>query len=238
MYRSRSVVQRQIRNLTQERKTNDAHHVFNDIIYDSSNNNFVQPINLMDQGTRTNQRIGNKIQLDTLHINGFIQATWPQGISENSDTFAVMGRILIIRDKSPTGTTVPIKSEILAHLDGPSVLSNWYDKLNPFKTKRFITIWDQMYTFNPSQGRLQFIGTDPPGATISATEINRNVDHHFKGKKIKFTQQYDDTEGDYASVSTNCLYLIVTTNLSSTMNPHAIGTLDIDVVTKIRYFDA
>jgi len=177
-------------------------------------------LNLCVQGTGPYNRIGQRIQMMSLRITGYV---WP-----NATTTAYSaGRIIVVYDRQ-ANAALPVWTDLIANVtQAGSVNTGVYGNLNLANRERFIILADERYNFSPSTA------TGSATSAVTATEKNpvmANFDRFIKlrGLEAHFNQT---NGGTYADIQTGSITIFLVGDATSG------GNFTFTYWTRLRYQD-
>lgn len=180
------------------------------------------PLNLIQQGTASWNRISNRVELVSLRISGSIyQATTiAKQISGN------LVRMVVLWDKQPTSLGIPDFDQIFGrtYQDG-STSCGLLDGIKYGMEGRFKILLDKRYEINP--------GFEPTNGGIRTDVIGINEHLIFNHKYTTFSGQSNPmTIGD---ISTGALYIIFRAIQSQSNNSTYLDMNN--SVCRLKYYD-
>lgn len=196
------------------------------IVTDMSNNSFIFPVNLIQAGAGSWQRIGRVVNMKSIRVNGWFTLSYDNAQNDNWYSRAV--RMLIIYDKQPNGT-LPIKSDIIGYKNQAGTeAGNYTALLNYDNMQRFTVIRDM-------QMPLTWTAVTPTDNTSEAATVTMkcHVDQYAK-IGLETTYKAESNPAVIGDISTGALYVIFMTDYSTdTLNPNLYFT----GVSRLRYTD-
>lgn len=196
----------------------------NNIVTDMATSDYVYPLNLIQAGTGSWNRIGRIIQMKSIRVRHDLKVAFsgaPPSVAGRSY------RYLIVYDKQPNGT-LPIKSEIIQTKNQSGTETGKWNGFLAYDTmQRFTILRDETIVINcPFRA---FASTGAETGTVV-------VDHHHE-TYIKLNQvtnyKSESTPCTIADISTGALYLILLTDQSAATT----NLLDTEVNCRLRYLD-
>lgn len=158
----------------------------------------VTPINLIQEGSGFYNRIGRRIEMQSLHLTGQITC---RNVQSNQDYC----RILVVYDRQTNGI-LPSAAAILADYDQQGAVSTGvYSGVNPDYRERFLILADIRLTMpgtsNASPGTSVTNGVDP---LVTTFNINRFI------RLRNLATQYQSTHNPSIidDISTGALYVM------------------------------
>lgn len=186
----------------------------------------IVPINCVTPGSSSWNRIGRKIALKSVHINGNLSVA----NANNEILNPQYCRMILIYDKSPNGALPNIGDIIQDQPQGAldTHYTDWLSGLNLNNKDRFEFIRDAKWTLPCGNTS---IGAVSPGIiTATSDKLNMNVyvklrdrETHFKG---------DSAPGGIGDIATGSLLLVCIGNL-----PAGQEIWDYKITTRLRYSD-
>lgn len=185
-----------------------------------SGNDDATPLNLVQMGAGSWNRVGRKIFLKSVRLKGeFLLETALQSTTYAGNTI----RLVLIWDKQPTGGTIPAWDQIFGHTTQAGVESTTlmdsikFDNMNRFRILKDICV-----------------GHGPKSYTGTNTYVERfPFDEYIKlnGLETTFSGQSDPMT--WADISTGGLLLYARSAIELSANKIAIA----NSVARIRYLD-
>jgi len=155
----------------------------------------IQPVNLIASGSGFNNRIGRKIEMQSLHLHGFINQT---GVASTSTDYT---RICVVYDRQTNGA-VPLLSDIFTNYSQSSgTSSSVMSDLNPDERERFVILADF---------RLVLPATTVGGTTGAADGLQAtfNVNRFIKLNGASTIYKGDTSPSVIGDIATGALYII------------------------------
>lgn len=189
----------------------------NNLVLDSTGT--IQPVNLIASGSGFNNRIGRKIEMQSLHLHGVITQT---GTSTVSTDYT---RICVVYDRQTNGA-IPSLTDIFTNYSQTSVTSSTvFSDLNPDERERFVILADY---------RLVLPATTAAGTTGASDGLQPtfNINRFVKLNGASTIYKGDSSPSVIGDVATGALYVI-------TMGSYAPGTQGYKAVLswRLRYKD-
>jgi len=173
------------------------------IVTNMSNSDHVLPLNLIQAGTGSWNRVGRIVSLKSIRCRMNIQVAYAGTVSE---TYTKHLRYLIVYDKQPNGT-LPIKSEIIQYKNQSGTeAGTWNGYLSYDNMERFTILKDQTITVNPYFRTFNSTGEPTSAQTFEVFEecyLRLNHMTNFKSESTPMT---------IADISTGALYIVFLTD--------------------------
>lgn len=192
----------------------------NAIVSDMSNNAFVFPVNLIQSGTGSWQRVGRLITMKSIRFKGRAEIVWPTA----SGIVGRKLRMLIVYDKQPNGT-LPIKSDIIQYKNQAGTETGFTESLLSYDNmERFTIIRDESIDFNP--------GYDQTAA--GSVKMVCSFDEYAK---IGLATNYkaESSPAVIGDISTGALYIVLITDIIAAAATD--GNLSVWATSRLRYTD-
>jgi len=178
-------------------------------------------LNGIATGTSFFNRIGRKVCMKTLSMNGIIIPT-----QNNANIPGQVIRYVVVYDKQSNSTTPPLFTSVFKSYDNGGTPSNHVtDFANPDNRDRFIILLDQSIAISQINNV-----TSTPAPVIGGVDKNTNrlsVKHLIKLKNME-AQYADDTNG---VAQTGALYLYLASNAPTTLG---VGLSDFGFTGTLR----
>ena len=176
------------------------------IITNMSNTDQVIPLNLIQAGTGSWNRVGRIASLKSIRVRMNIQLTYDETLTETKSKHL---RYLIVYDKQPNGS-LPIKSEIIqAKNQSGTETGVWNGYLAYDNMERFIILKDHTISMNPNfrilSGNDGYLGRQTH-EVFEECYLRLNHVTNFKSESTPMT---------IADVSTGALYLIYLSDVTA-----------------------
>lgn len=193
-----------------------------DIVSDFSNNAFILPLNLIQAGTGSWNRVGRNVTMNSIRVRGTIELNMNDPTDNNEGR---LFRMLIVYDKQPNGV-LPVKSDIIQYKDQTGVEQGFnqgflaYDNM-----ERFVILKDTQCAIN--------FGSNINAGTV--LNLKRKVVDEYV--KIGLTTNFkaEASPSTIADISTGALYLMFLTDATATSA--ARPSLNFRGATRLRYVD-
>lgn len=179
------------------------------------------PLNLIQQGAGSFNRIGRKVALHSVRLSGRVNllVTVADGnIGPN------MCRMAIVWDKQPSGA-LPVYTDIFGRTDQEGVeTTQILDPLRYDNTDRFRVLLDRRIELNPG-----FSSAGPAQSTVACCDVNEYV--RLNGRETVFSGQSDPME--ISDISSGALYLILRSTSQATTSRVSVTQF----MSRLRYKD-
>lgn len=182
----------------------------------------IVPLNLIQQGTASWNRISNRVELVSLRISGSIYHTTTIG----RQTSGNLVRMVVLWDKQPTSLGIPTFDSIFGrtYQDG-SKSCGLLDGIRYGMEDRFKILLDKRYDINP--------GFEPTNGGVKTNIFGINEHLIFNHKYTTFSGQSNPmTIGD---ISTGALYIIFRAIQSQSNNSTYLDWNN--SVCRLKYYD-
>lgn len=202
--------------------TDDIHTVM-------STNDYVYPINLIQSGSGSWQRIGRKVHNHSVRIKAIATCYYGPDGDTVPAVFSRVLRVLLVHDKQPNGA-LPIKSAILAQKNQAGTeTSDYQSQLSYDNMDRFKILRDSTYVMDPPRPNEQV--DDGTAGMSTQCKIDEYV-------KINIPTNYssESTPASIADISTGAIYLVLLTNTIAADTPDS-GHLSLHGTVRLRYTD-
>lgn len=218
---------------------------------DMANTNDVWPVNLLQAGTGSWNRIGRVVQMKSIRIKVRATCSWNLSPYMAGDPMTALAmnrldarhlRMVVVYDKQPNGT-LPQRSDIFQYKqqDG-SETGDWNGFLAYDNMERFTILKDEMVTFDvppiPYCQQLP-IGVSGTGAleTIQyqypPINVERMMDVYLK-LNLRTNYKAESAPATISDISTGALYVIFLCDPSQSGTPPIISA---NAVARLRYLD-
>ena len=187
------------------------------IVSTTATNTNIIPLNLINQGSGSFNRIGRKTYPKSVRLTGVCEAV----IKLEGTTFNYYGatlRCVLVWDNQPNSSAVPNYNDIFGNTNAIGTeASNVNDALRYDNMQRFSVLKDWRITLNPSSNPFT-------GGTVNALCLTRSFDKYYEFKPIsKKETTYSSTQVAptlplYSDIATGGLLLVyrVDVNASAT----------------------
>jgi len=179
----------------------------------------IQPVNLITSGSGFNNRIGRKIEMQSLHLHGVLVQT---GTATTTTDYT---RIVVVYDRQTNGA-IPVLQDIFTNYSQTSsTSSSVFSDLNPDERERFQILADY---------RLVLPATTAAGTTGASDGLQPtfNVNRFIKLNGASTIYKGDTSPSVIGDIATGALYII-------TMGSFAPGSEGFKAVLswRLRYKD-
>jgi len=179
----------------------------------------IQPVNLIASGSGFNNRIGRKIEMQSLHLHGVVVQT---GTATTTTDYT---RIVVVYDRQTNGA-IPVLQDIFTNYSQTSsTSSSVFSDLNPDERERFQILADY---------RLVLPATTAAGTTGASDGLQPtfNVNRFIKLNGASTIYKGDTSPSVIGDIATGALYII-------TMGSFAPGSEGFKAVLswRLRYKD-
>lgn len=191
---------------------------------DTNGNSFV--LNLIRSGSASWNRVGRKVNLQTLRLRGrFVYTYDPAATTLDVGSNAV--RMAVVWDKQPSGNDVPAFNDIFGHTDqAGDETTGFTDPVRYDNMDRFTLLRDNIIDLNPD---LFVIGGTGNNSTKSFT-FNEYI--KLGGRECVYSGQSSPMTID--DISTGALYVFFRAVTSSDQD-NAVRL--VDSIARLRYTD-
>lgn len=205
----------------------------NQIITDMTTSDFIFPVNLIQAGSGSWQRIGRRVHMHSFRLKGVATVVYPGSVSTPISTMDRILRVLIIYDRQPN-KALPSKDDIISVKnqsgieagDFQGLLS--YDNMNRFKILK-----DSEYILNPPRdGTVHTTSGTADGQTSISTSVI--IDEYLK-LNLPTTYAAESTPSVIGDISTGAVYVMFLTNIQSASSDY--GNLGVRAIGRLRYTD-
>lgn len=186
------------------------------------------PINVLNVpivGAAFYQRVGNEIEMKSLHMIG--------NIIQSNNTVANPGvseycRIMIIYDRSPNGSYPAIADILTSYNEAGSTTSTVYDFTNPNNFDRFKMLADIRLDFGSNDTSIVGSNAQINGLIYQENELNINRFINLKGLATRFKA----SAGSIGDISSGSLLLVTYGNKTSSTCAYLAN-----LAFRLRYID-
>lgn len=194
-----------------------------------TNSVFVFPVNLIQSGTGSWNRVGRIVNMKSIRVKFKAKANYTD-ISNVQD--AKMLRYVIVYDSQPNGVS-PHKNDIFQDKSQSGVeTSNWNSNLGYDNMTRFKILKDDTIVLEAPPAIFSSAGARPTGSVQTTEKV---VDCYLKLNHIT-NYKSESSPASIADISTGGLYVIFLTDIES--NVPSAGTLVIENASaRLRYTD-
>lgn len=197
------------------------------VITSMNNNDNVIPLNLIQAGTGSWNRIGRIINMKSLRLR--IKAICRY--TATSASLARQLRILVLYDRQPNGN-LPIKSEVVQYkTQAGTETGTWNGFLSYDNMQRFRILRDETISFDYPASRL-FNDTGVPSAP--QVTIEKVADMYIKLPNLVTNYKSETSPATISDISTGALYLIMLTDSNIDDAPSILVE---ESYARLRYID-
>lgn len=181
-----------------------------------------QCLNLPVTGAAFYNRIGNEIEMKSLHMIGNIglTANTLTGVSEYT-------RIMILYDRQPNGSFPAVADVLASYSSTGSVSSTSYDHLNPNNSDRFRVLADLRYGFT---NNLAATTQCHQAAALDYTNPNIAVNRFINLKGL--TTKYKASAGTIGDISSGSLLVFTIGNIAASSEGY-----NVNLSFRLRFID-
>lgn len=208
-----------------EKKGVDTDVSYTPIINTTNTNGGIFPLNLIQPGTGSWNRVGRKVRLQSIRVVGVLNATFRPdgaGVIRNNNV-----RLTLLWDKQPSGAALPSFDQIFGVTDqfGAEACPDYtcpprYDNMSRFKVLK------DWYC----DLKCEFI--NPTGATPDYKAIAQ-IDEYLKLKGLETVFSGQSNPCTIADISSGALYLIQRTHTNTAL----VSTVESNMITRLRYVE-
>lgn len=185
-------------------------------------NTFIQPLNLIQTGTGSWNRIGRKVQPKSVRIMGYAQCNMFQDPA--NDIFGNMVRFILVWDNQPSGAAVPNFDNIFAQTSQAGAeTSAWFSPTAYDTLDRFRVIKDWTINATPE--------VYPAAGNFFAWVCHIDEFVSLTGYETNYSGQ--STPMTIADINSGALYLIG----RARTNAAGSSTWDAEFTVRLRYTD-
>jgi len=198
------------------------------VIATTNTNGQIVPMNLIQTGTGSWNRIGRKTHIKSLRITGGAVLTNLASATENGD--APILRMVIVWDKQPTGVLPTFNTIFGNTIQNGTEASNVTDPPRYDNMDRFRVLRDCRYNppSNPAIGNL---------STGAETSFHQSIDEYIKIPGLESVYSGQSTPMTIADISTGALYVIFRSTQFAANGFWNIETATCPLIGRIRYTD-
>jgi len=207
--------------IKKEIKCVDMNITQNPVLTSTNTNGGIAPVNCIQPGTGSWNRIGKRIKMKSVRYKGTIQfINTGTNITTNSSV-----RMCLVYDKQPSSGSIPIFNEIFGSTTqtGTESTNGIFDNLRVDNTDRFSILKDDVYTSN-----MQPV---PSGGTSS--EYQCYFDTFVKLKELDTVFSGQSNPCTIADISSGALYLVYR---SEDLSPDMAVAVE-SATLRLRYYD-
>lgn len=170
----------------------------------------VTPVNLISGGSGFNNRVGRKIEMQSLHFTGVIQQT------ANNSQVNEYARIMVIYDRQSNGVTPSIQTILASYDQSTTAQTTVFSGINPDERERFLILSDQRLTLPATQtagGSFGPSGTDGLSATW-------NINRFIKLRNLQTHYKADSTPAVIGDIATGSLLIVTMGGIAAASAPY------------------
>ena len=196
-----------------------------DVFTNMANSTHVYPLNLIQAGTGSWNRVGRVLTMRSIRIRHNIRYTLA---ATSANSLSRSFRYLIVYDKQPNGT-LPVKTDIIQYKDQSGTeTGNWNGFLSYDNMQRFTILKDDTINFDPKLRTF-----DNTGTPTQQIELEKNLECYIRMNHIT-NYKSENSPAQISDISTGALYLVWLTD-----NPGAVAgaTMRVDALSRLRYTD-
>lgn len=205
------------------------------VVPTTNNNSSIVPINLINQGSGSFNRVGRKVYPRSVRLTGKLQVI--HTLSATNKEFAdVTLRAVLVWDKQPNSSAVPAFQDIFGHTDALGTeTATVQDAIRYDNTQRF-KILKEFYIRSPVTSIAQVTDNQLLLSSIAFDEF-----YKFK-KRDNFESTYSSTQVPptaplYTDISTGGLLLVYRYLTHNAVNAGDVSVEVADGVARYRYTD-
>jgi len=159
-------------------------------------------MNLLQEGSGFYNRIGRRIEMQSLHLTGLIHQT---GTVTTQDDY---GRILVVYDRQTNGAMPPFSTIMSDYDQAGSSATTVFSGLNPDQRERFVILADI---------RLALPATTSAGLSGAVDGVNTtfNINRFIKLRNLNTHYQNSSQPSVIGDISTGGLYIVTCGALAS-----------------------
>lgn len=207
---------------TSELKGMDTLCQFVGVLATTNTNVQVFPVNLIQTGTGSWNRIGRKVCLKSLRLMGV--ANCDHFLSAGTDIEGNSMRLIVVWDRQPNSGTEPLFNDIFGQTSQAGVeTTNWYSPPKYDTMARYTVLKDTQWNSSP-------------GATPTAGNYVRNnffIDEYIRLNDLESTYSGQSTPMTIADINSGALYVIARAQTNDATSTRWI----MDLNARIRYTD-
>lgn len=190
-----------------------------------TNTVFFTLLNPTQEGSSFYNRIGRKISMKSLMIQGFLSPH--SGATGGVEDYA---RFLVVYDRQPNGA-LPTLADVLTSYDNQgSTTSGVLDQVNMNNRERFKVLMDERLILVPSGGATSNIIEELNGTGQQQT---MNIKRFFKLNRLVTQYKASSNPAIIGDIATGSLFLMAVTRNNATTQ----GTWDFTMQSRLRYWD-
>ena len=173
----------------------------------TSTNDAIFVTNLIAPGNGSYNRVGRKVQLDSLRLKGLIQHAY-QAAATTANVLSNVVRMVVVYDKQPSGA-LPVFSDIFGNtVQAGTESSLFLDSLRYDNTERFMILRDKVINFDAES-------TPPVGGSQNTVFETAYFDEYINVNKTTNYSGQSATQ-TIADISSGALYVIFRAQLNTT----------------------
>jgi len=191
------------------------------VLNSTNTNGQIAPVNCIQPGTGSWNRIGKKIKMKSVRYKFQISFQGQPGTSTQNGTL----RCVLVYDKQPSSQAVPTFNQIFGSTDQTGSESTYgiFDNLRVDNTERFSVLKDDVFTSN-----------NMPVSTPNISEWQAYVDVFIPLKGLETVFSGQSNPCTIADISTGALYIICRAVDNAAGTGQAAIT---DSSVRLRYYD-
>jgi len=180
-------------------------------------------LNVPVNGAAFYNRIGNEIEMKSLHLIGNITATANAGSAPGE-----YARIMVVYDRQPNGAAPSTADLLTSYASAGTTTSTVFDHLNPNNKERFLVLMDDRLAFADSLKATAANAATQGAVDFSKNEVNINRFIKLRG----LTTRYKASTGAIGDISIGSLLLF-------TFGSIAAGTeaYGVNLSARLRFTD-
>lgn len=171
-------------------------------------------LNTPTVGTSIYNRVGNEIEMKSLHVTGQIQTT--SFVTTGASEYI---RLMVVYDRQPNGT-FPSNSDLLTDYNNGGNFTNSFSGLNPNNLDRFKVLMDQRFCCSDNSSTKSTVpvpSTDPQSSnaidyTTNPVNINRYI--NLKGLCTRYKASTNPT-GAIGDIASGALLMFILGNVAA-----------------------
>jgi hypothetical protein len=174
-----------------------------DLFTTMANNDHVYPLNLVQAGTGSWNRVGRILTMTSLRCRMELTQVW---LASTLHTRSRMLRYVIVYDRQPNGT-LPIKTDMFQYKSQAGVeTGNWNGFLSYDNMQRFQILKDDTLVFEPPPRTF-----DSAGAPKNTIMVDKHIDFYLPLSHIT-NYKAESSPATIADISTGALYCVFLTD--------------------------
>jgi hypothetical protein len=177
-------------------------------------------INLIQNGSQFYQRVGRRIEMRSLHLNGVLTQTG------NPTTTNDYVRVMVVYDRQPNAATPGINSVLQSYDQVGTQTFSSLSGINPDERERWLVLADHRLVLP------QVNTTTSTDGSVEGTSSTFNINRFIKLKNLKTHYTGDTNPAVIGDISTGALYVL-------TIGSYAAGTegWQLQACWRLRYTD-